>query len=540
MKNAITESTQPVRVVIYARYSDSKQTENSIEGQIKTCKAYIESMGYVFIREYCDRAKTGRNDDRDGFKLLLLHSKEDRFDKVIVYALDRFGRNILQCLLNEKALNDNGVEVESATEVFDNSPQGRMARNVQMSVAQYYSEELAQKVQRGQQIKAKEAAYLGGRIPLGYRIENKRYVIDEVDAAIVREIFQKYADGWSYKQLCDDFNSRQIRTSKGAVFNKNSFHVILKNRRYLGIYIYDKIELPGKMPQIIDEKLFNEVAAKMKLNQKAPGRHRAKAEYLLTQKMFCGYCGEMMIGHSSNQVSTKGVIYNYYRCKNAGGNRPCKKKMIQKDYLEDLVIRECLKLLTEENIARIAKEVYEITQNDGTYAVVKHLENALKQKKKEQENQMLSLRKCTDDMIRDAIFADMQYIKAAILDLERQIVIEKDKCFLVTEEQIINRLTKLATGDIHNLVYRRSLIRIFVNKILIYDDKIILTFKTGDEDVVIPDILLNQLEEGLGDETLCLSEQSGHHEKNPDAKASGFFSWWYVWNQRKRCHPEQA
>lgn len=513
MKKAIADISQPIRVVIYARYSDSKQTENSIEGQIKTCKAYIESMGYVFMREYCDRAKTGRNDDRDGFKLMLLHSKEDRFDKVIVYALDRFGRNILQCLLNEKALNDNGVEVESATEVFDNSPQGRMARNIQMSVAQYYSEELAQKVQRGQQIKAKEAAYLGGRIPLGYRIENKRYVIDEVDATIVREIFQKYADGWSYKQLCDDFNSRQIRTSKGAVFNKNSFHVILKNRRYLGIYIYDKIEIPGKMPQIIDEKLFNEVAAKMKLNQKAPGRHRAKAEYLLTQKMYCGYCGEMMIGHSSNQVSTKGVIYNYYRCKNAGGSRPCKKKMIQKDYLEDLVIRECLKLLTEENIARIAKEVYEITQNDGAYAVVKHLENALKQKKKELENQMLSLRKCTDDIIRDAIFADMQYIKAAIQDLERQIVIEKDKCFLVTEEQIINRLTKLANGDIHNLVYRRSLIRIFVNRILIYDDKIILSFKTGDEDVVIPDILLNQLEEGLGNETLCLSEQSGHQKK---------------------------
>ena len=136
---------------------------------------------------------------------------------------------------------------------------------------------------------------------------------------------------------------------------------------------------------------------------------------------------------------------------------------------------------------------------------------------------MLSLRKCTDDVIRDAIFADMQYIKAAIQDLERQIVIEKDKCFLVTEEQIVNRLTKLATGDIHNLVYRRSLIRIFVNKILIYDDKIILTFKTGDEDVVIPDILLNQLEEGLGSETLCLSEQSGHQTSRHPVRGVCFF-----------------
>ena len=510
MKN--NTDIQPVRVVIYARYSDSKQTENSIEGQLKVCKKYIEEKGYVYLRDYCDRAKSGRTDNRDQFKIMLLHSKQNRFDRVIVYALDRFGRNILQCLLNEKALNDNGVDVESATELFDNSPQGRMARNIQMSVAQYYSEELAQKVLRGQQIKAQDASYLGGRVPLGYKIENKRYVIDETEAAIVREIFQKYAEGWSYQELCNEFNSRHITTSKGSPFNKNSFHIILKNRRYLGIYIYDKIELPGKMPQIIDEKLFNEVAAKMKLNQKAPGRNRAKAEYLLTQKMYCGYCDEMMIGHSSNQVSTKGVIYNYYRCKNAGGNRPCKKKMIGKDYIEDLVIRECRKLLTEENIARIAKEVYAITQSDGAFAVVWHLENSLKQRKRELSNQMATLRKCSDDMLKDDILADMQSIKSAIQELERQIVIERDKCFLVTEEQIILSLTKLVNGDIHDLTYRRSLIRIFINKIFIYDDKITITFKTGDEEVEITRELLDKIEGGLGNETLCLSEQSGHQK----------------------------
>ena len=94
---------------------------------------------------------------------------------------------------------------------------------------------------------------------------------------------------------------------------------------------------------------------------------------------------------------------------------------------------------------------------------------------------------------------------------------------MVTEEQIINRLSKLANGDSHNMVYRRSLIRIFVNRILVYDDRLILTFKTGDEDVVIPDQLVSQLEEGLGSETLCLSEQSGHQKKR-HALACRFFS----------------
>lgn len=84
---------------------------------------------------------------------------------------------------------------------------------------------------------------------------------------------------------------------------------------------------------------------------------------------------------------------------------------------------------------------------------------------------------------------------------------------MVTEEQIVTRLMKIADGDITNLVYRRSLIRIFVNKILIYNDRITITFKTGDDEVVITRELLDKIERGLGNETLCLSGQSVHHAK---------------------------
>jgi len=183
--------------------------------------------------------------------------------------------------------------------------------------------------------------------------------------------------------------------------------VLLKNRRYLGYYIYDKIEIPGAIPQIIDDKLFNEVAEKMKLNKLAPGRNRAKAEYLLTQKMYCGYCGEMMIGHSSNQVSTKGVIYNYYRCKNAGGNRPCKKKMISKDYIEDLVIKECQKLLTEENIKRIAQEMLAIAQSAESTKQIRYYKSAIEQRKRDIQGLMNALKICDDDSTRKDIFSEI-------------------------------------------------------------------------------------------------------------------------------------
>ena len=142
--------------VIYARYSDSKQTEQSIEGQLKVCYKYCEANGYTVLQEYIDRAQSGKTDNRTQFRKMLADSKKKQFETVVVYAIDRFGRNVLQSLLNEKSLQDNGVTLCSATEDFQNTPAGRMQRNIHMSFAQYYSEELAQKVTRGMEINAEK------------------------------------------------------------------------------------------------------------------------------------------------------------------------------------------------------------------------------------------------------------------------------------------------------------------------------------------------------------------------------------------------
>lgn len=94
-------------------------------------------------------------------------------------------------------------------------------------------------------INAEKCLSNGGTTPFGYRIEDKRYVINEQTAPIVKEIFTKYAGGMRIKDICDDLNARQIKTSKGVKFNKSSLHTMLKNRKYLGIYIYNQIETPA-------------------------------------------------------------------------------------------------------------------------------------------------------------------------------------------------------------------------------------------------------------------------------------------------------
>ena len=87
---------------------------------------------------------------------------------------------------------------------------------------------------------------IGGHIPLGYKIENKKLVIDEAGAAIVREAFDLYANGATVAEICDTFNTKGYRTAKNAEFNKNSFRSMFKNERYIGIYKYKDLRIEGR------------------------------------------------------------------------------------------------------------------------------------------------------------------------------------------------------------------------------------------------------------------------------------------------------
>lgn len=508
--------------VIYARYSDSKQTEQSIEGQLKVCRKYSEDNGYTILQEYIDRAQSGKTDDRIQFRKMLADSKKKQFDAVIVYAINRFGRNTRQSLNNADSLQSNGVTILSATEKFDNTPSGIMFRTLVMAYDQYFSDELKEKVTRGMTLNAEKCLSNGGTTPLGYKIENKRYVINEDTAPIVQEVFTKYANGMSIKEICNSLNERHLKSAQGAVFNKSSLHTMLCNRKYLGIYIYNGMEIQGGMPKIIEEDLFNKVAEKMILNKKLPGRTRAKAEYLLTGKLFCGHCKTMMIGHSSNKISKNGIIYNYYKCKNSGGSNSCKKKMVHKDYIENIVVDECRKILTPQNIRRIAKESVRIVESFDDRTEIIRLEGFMQEAQKAKENHLVSLRKC-DDTAREILIEDLSVLGAEIKELEKQLELEKTRRHKITEKQIVDQLTKLAKGDVNDIVYRKSLIKNLVNKIFLYDDRFTITFTTGDEEVTITDILLSKIEKGLEGTDSCLIKDSVYHRNHRKQRVCGDF-----------------
>lgn len=498
-----------MNIVIYARYSSDKQSEQSIEGQLNTCYEFAKRNNYTILGEYIDRALSGKTDSRPEFLKMVADSSKKQFQGVLVYQLDRFARNRYDSATYKVKLKKNGVRVLSARENISDDASGILVEGLLESMAEYYSVELFQKVQRGMKINAEKCLYNGGTVPLGYKIIDKKYCINAETAPVVKRIFEMYADGSTVAEIANYLNKRQIKTATGASFNKNSLHCLLKNKKYIGVYIYDKQEVENGVPRIVSDELFNEVAYKLAKNRKAPARARAKVEYFLTTKLFCGHCKSLMTGFSG--TSKTGKKYNYYGC-NTARNKKCAKKNVAKLELENHVVNKCRKLLTDKNISVIAKEVAALCEQESNNPELKRLRNAVKKNEKQTMNLMESLKICEIESVKQSIFEELAKMDTQKKDLIKAVAKEEVQKVGLEKRDIVFFLTQLKKGDINDVKYRRTLINIFVNAIYLYDTdngrtRISMVLNVGDREITVDEILLNRIEQGDTDnKSSCMFE----------------------------------
>lgn len=492
-----------MNAVIYARYSSHSQTDQSIEGQLKVCYEYAQANNINVIDEYIDRAQTGTNDNRLAFQKMISDSESHSFDLVIVYQFDRFARNRYDSAINKAKLKKNGVRVISVKENVSDDPSGILVEGVLESMAEYYSAELSQKIRRGMDINAQKCRSNGSNPGLGFKVdENREYYIDPVEAEIVREVFERYASGETVADIVRDFNVRGLKTSKGNDFNKNSLHRMLQNKRYIGTYIYKDVEVPDGMPRIIDDELFERVQYLLEKNQKASARTRGDDEYLLTTKLFCGYCSEMMTGYSGTGKS--GRKYCYYACKNAK-KKSCHKKNESKEYLEDMIIADCKLLLTDENIEIISASVASACDKDAHSPAVTMIISQINDIDKAIENLWNALERGESaDMITDRI----NKRKAEKASLEAQLAIEKRKQVVLSKPQVYQFLKKLQNSDFADINDRRSVINIFLRAIYLRDDEYTCIFNAGGKPVKITKSFKSEVDKNLNSESSCSSTGS--------------------------------
>ena len=450
---------------LYVRYSSNNQTEQSIEGQVRVCRDFCERHHIRVVEIYADRATSASKnlEKRVSFLKMIKDSEKGNFDAVVVYKLDRFSRSRYDSATYKYRLKRNGVQVISATENISNDPEGIILESVLEGMAEFYSAELSQKINRGMRESAYKHNSIGGSLPLGYKSVGKKLVIDEKTAPIVREAFELYADGTTVAEICRIFNSRGYKSSKGTPFGKSSFTKIFKNERYIGVYQFHDYRAEGVIPPIIDRDLWDRVQLRVRKTKGTPGRNKARHVYMLSGKMFCGHCGERMNGNSN------GADYAYYECygkKNL--HKDCRKRNLRKDFIERLIAQDALSLLTEENIERLAetachKNSLEIAEGSPIPRI--------RDRVHEVELSLTNLTKAIESgAAPDALVKRMVELEKEKKGLQGQLKKEEANLLTLDKEQVIFWLNKFKDGDIEDDEFCRMLIDLFVNSVTVWDE----------------------------------------------------------------------
>ena len=453
--------------VIYARYSSDSQSEQSIEGQLRVCQEFARSKDILILDTYIDRAMTGTNDNRPDFQRMIKDSRRREWDYVLVYKLDRFSRNKFEMATHKKTLKDNGTRVISAMENIPETPEGIILESMLEGYAEYYSAELSQKVRRGMIETRRKGNFTGGYLIYGYKIVDRKIVIDEERAEVVRFIFEQFALGVYVKDIIATLTARGVY-NRGKPFARNTVYNILKNEKYSGIYRHDGEVFENMYPQIVPTETFERV--REKVSQNKYGKRSTEVRYLLRNKLKCGYCGQPISAECG--TGGNGEVKRYYKCLGRKRGNNCKKSMIQKETLENFVIESILQALsapsTIKNMVREIMAAQEQVLNDNSCV------NALTRQKKHIQKTIDNIMTAIEQgVITNTATRRMKELELQLEDLDRQILIERSKTSVLLSKEEIREYYEQALS-----LEPQMLINYLIKEILLFDDRIEIFFNS--------------------------------------------------------------
>ena len=452
--------------VIYARYSSDSQTEQSIEGQLRVCNEYAKSHDILILNTYIDRAMTGTNDNRPDFQRMIKDSSRKEWNYVICYKFDRFSRNKYETAIHKKALKDNGVKVVSATEFVPDTPEGIIFESMLEGYAEYYSAELSQKIRRGNNESRRKGNLTGGIIPYGYKNVDKKAVIVPEHAETVRYIYSQYAAGVFVKDIIAKLCEKGIYYY-GKPFVKNTIYKILKNERYSGIYTYNGEVFDNIYPQIVPTEIFEKV--RKKVNENKFGKRSIEVEFLLRNKVKCGYCGCSVMSESG--TAHNGEKKYYYKCRGRKAKlNDCQNKSVRKYVLEKMVIDSVIEELS--NIKTINFVVNKLLEFQETQTKANIVLNLLLKEKQTTDTAINNIMTAIEQGgSTNTAMKRMRELEQRQENLEKEIAKEKSKTpILLTEKDIRYYYVQALRLE------PKLLINLMIKEIVLYEDKIEIYF----------------------------------------------------------------
>ncbi len=362
------EEVRKKRCAIYCRKSveDGLEQEfNSLDAQREAGEAYIASQkanGWVCLPErYEDGGFSGGNMERPALKKLLKDAEAGLIDIVVVYKIDRLSRSICDFAELSKKFDEWGVAFVSVTqEINTHTSAGRMMLNILITFAQFEREVITERVRDKMAASRKKGKWVGGTVPMGYRVEDKKLVIVPHEAEIVKKIFQRFLEIQSPKYIACELNESGIWTRSGKIWQTIQIYYILNNHHYVGEVLYKGQVYKGEQKAIIDRQTWDQCQQFLKNN--APVRDSTRrTEYaaLLRGVLRCGHCNSAMTPTRSKRW---GREHHYYRCilDTKRAESICPIKSISAGEIERIIQEQLQKILLAPEIilavAKITKE----------------------------------------------------------------------------------------------------------------------------------------------------------------------------------------
>ena len=287
---------------------------------------------------------------------------------------------------------------------------------------------------------------------------------------------------------------------------------------YAEYYSADLAEkvVPDAIPPIIPLELFEDVQEKIAKNKKAPARHKAEESYLLTTKLYCGKCGALMFGESG--VSHTGKMYTYYKCAAAKKKKTCDKKAVRKQWLEDLVVTETMKLVEDDaSMNAIIAKVMELQNQESTDLPI--YEKQLKETETGITNMLNAIQM---GILTSSTKERLEALEEQRKELQARIAEERLAKPKMKEEFVRFWLLRFRKLDMTQPEQRQALVDTFINAIYLYDDKVLITFnyKEGTETVAFGEAV-------KAEKSSDMSARGAPQQQNPNffpiGEGFGFF-----------------
>ena len=327
MRNGETKRPSMLRCAIYTRKSTEdglEQEFNSLDAQREACAAYILSQrheGWVLVPEhYDDGGFSGGNMDRPGLKQLLAEVEAGKVDVIVVYKVDRLTRALSDFAKIVDVLDAKGASFVSITQAFNTTTSmGRLTLNVLLSFAQFEREVTGERIRDKIEASKKKGIWMGGTVPLGYDVHERRLIVNPAEAEMVRHIFARYLEVGSVRDVVTVLGMEgwrtkiQIRASGphrgGVAFGRGGILHLLSNRIYRGAIVHKGVSYPGEHEAIVPEHLWDAVQARLAGRDRAGDRAmRSRSPSLLVGLLYDGLGRRMSPAHANKQ----GKRYRYY------------------------------------------------------------------------------------------------------------------------------------------------------------------------------------------------------------------------------------